>query len=365
MNRPPAPDLATFLAREMARDPERWIANLAVDFRIHPRPEGDVVATLTRPRGPRCWVACPRTMLVDYGRDELVKLRPAWVRTLAEGLLWVAGQLAGGLGMDHAQVLGNLCLSTNMYGPEWETRDLAPLTAAAREAEPGRVLVIRSVNRVQNPGLLERAREQGWLPVVCRQVFLYRDPEHWRKRKGTRNDRRLVRRGGYHFRPLDPGDPATIRRARELYDLLYLEKYSRQNVQFTEHYLSEVARAGFLDLHGLYRDGDDLPCGVVGLVELGQSVTAPVVGYDTASPREEGLYRRLMYFTVSRAFERGRLLNLSAGAGHFKRLRGGEATEEYLLVQVDHLPAASRLGWRVLSWLSRVFYGPLLRRLEL
>ena len=88
------------------------------------------------------------------------------------------------------------------------------------------------------------------------------------------------------------------------------------------------------------------------------SLFAEYVGYDLDQPRELGLYRRLAAVPVLEAMKRGIPLNLSAGVGRFKALRGGEPVMEYLGVYVRHLPATRRAPWRAVHELSTRLLAP-------
>jgi hypothetical protein len=101
-------------------------------------------------------------------------------------------------------------------------------------------------------------------------------------------------------------------------------------------------------------------CGLVNDV-----MVSPVVGYDTSLPQSLGLYRRLAAVPVLTARECGVPLNLSAGVGRFKRLRGGEAVMEYLAVIDSHLPANRRFPWRFIEILSRGLLAPAVQGLRL
>ena len=104
---------------------------------------------------------------------------------------------------------------------------------------------------------------------------------------------------------------------------------------------------------------------MIAFFEADDTMTAPIVGYETSLPQALGLYRRLMALAARRARAGRLLLNMSAGAAAFKRNRGGVAAIEYSAVFTRHLP----LRHRVAAWLVRVLLDtiglPLLRRFEL
>jgi hypothetical protein len=94
-------------------------------------------------------------------------------------------------------------------------------------------------------------------------------------------------------------------------------------------------------------------------------LSAPIVGYDTSWPASAGLYRLLMAHVLNTTREREAVLNLSAGAAHFKRLRGGEPEIEYSAVLSRHLPAATRRTLRGLRTLTTRLGVPIMRHFQL
>jgi hypothetical protein len=56
---------------------------------------------------------------------------------------------------------------------------------------------------------------------------------------------------------------------------------------------------------------------------------------------------------------------LSAGAAHFKRLRGGVPAIEYSAVLADHLPEKTRKAIRMLHWATTKIGVPLMERFKL
>ncbi len=80
-------------------------------------------------------------------------------------------------------------------------------------------------------------------------------------------------------------------------------------------------------------------------------LTGAFVGYDQNLPQKLGLYRQVVTILISEAKKRGLLLNLSAGVGAFKELRGAFPVVEYDAVYDRHLPTRRRLAWR-LVWMA-------------
>jgi hypothetical protein len=104
---------------------------------------------------------------------------------------------------------------------------------------------------------------------------------------------------------------------------------------------------------------------VVGIFSQGDVSTAPIVGYNTGLPQSLGLYRLLMAQAFRHAIENQTLLNLSAGASGFKRLRGGMPAIEYSAVYARHLPLRSRRFLWTLHALTSCFGVPMMKWMKL
>jgi len=149
-----------------------------------------------------------------------------------------------------------------------------------------------------------------------------------------------------------------------LYRKLYLDKYTWLNPVYTAGFVAEAQKSGLLSFVGL-RSRDGQLDGFIGFFERGDTFTAPLVGYDTGLPAETALYRRLMALALRRARQTRRLYNMSAGAGAFKRHRGGVAALEYMMVYDRHLGLARRMATAtVLTIVNRIGI-PLVKGFEL
>jgi hypothetical protein len=89
-------------------------------------------------------------------------------------------------------------------------------------------------------------------------------------------------------------------------------------------------------------------------------LTTPIVGYDTARPAKQGLYRIASILFTQMADEMGARLNGSAGAADFKRIRGAHAVIEYSALFANHLPWGRRAVVAAQSWVLNRLAVPLL-----
>lgn len=307
------------------------------------------------------YVASPHSAYVLYARDEIdiVKLKAG--RTLARGVLGVMDALFRGIGLNRTVHLDNWMLSTNLHG-DWKGEGLPAMRSALIERFPDRFLILRSLDPWSCPELLEAARADGWVLMPSRQIWVTDDLfSGWKKRNSAQNDRRALNKSG-----LTIEDPATINsadadRIADLYHQLYIGRYSALNPVFTPLFVQESARLGLLDWR-LARDADGTIMAACGIRVAGGVATVPLLGYDLTRPRSEALYPIASYLASQWAMERGLRFNGSAGAAHFKQLRGATGQIEYMAVHAGHLSQTRRAGLAFLARSLNALMVPMLER---
>jgi hypothetical protein len=320
--------------------------------------------TINEPGGDNAWVCSPLTTYSRYALEETRRAVPGALAWPLAGVIGAAGRWLQAAALDKAVYVNNWLLSTNLY-PSAEGIDFNAVRDALKARWPGHAIWFRSLNFVQHADWLHGLATAGFELIPTRQVYLFRDVARCaREHQNLRRDFKSLRStslqqvDGSAFTMDDFVDCET------LYGLLYLEKYSRLNPHYTAAFLHQWHRAGLLELSG-FRDQSGRLRAVLGIFAQGSLVTAPVVGYDTAWPQSAGLYRLLMARVLAFTQERAGTLNLSAGAAHFKRLRGGEPAIEYSAVLCDHLPDRTRRALGVLRTLTTKLGVPVMERFEL
>lgn len=343
------------------------IENLHVKIERYFLKEGTtIMATRIDAIQANCYVASAYSMMVTYSKDEICKINSFFYQMFSHFLVNFFSLLLKSAKIDTLQVLNNYLLSTNFFSRFWE-EEVSPqvLQDLAIQRHPNHALLIRSLNKIQNPKLIKKLEDKDWLCIVSRQVYIFQD---WGKCKKTRNfqiDKKLLNSTRFVFVVPNLEEIQDFEEAKRLYDKLYLEKYSIHNVQFSAIYLQALCKEGLLHLRLLKDTKNDCYVGVVGMMGEEDVITTPIVGYDTSYPLEDALYRRLIAYSLSYSMTRDYRLNLSSGAPLFKTLRGADATLEYMYVYVKHLCFYRRFIWRILSIISLYFYGPLLKRFKL
>jgi hypothetical protein len=344
---------------------DRWIANtktilavLSVDDRVIP-------LTINEQEYENSYVCSPYTHYVSYARQELSLLNNRPVEMLLSAMLAPISLILKASRFNKTVHVNNWLLSTNLY-PSLTESQVEEVLAFLQAAYPQHTLVFRSLNKTTNDSLLEALKQRGCMTVPSRQVYML-DPQarggaSSKARWLIKRDFELIQKHGYEIVKPNDLSEADMPRLVELYNLLYLDKYSLYNPQFSERFFALAWRERLLQLYALRNIKSGRIDAVLGSFSRNGVMTTPVFGYDTALPKELGLYRMLSAVLVSLAREQGCLLHESSGAAQFKRNRGATSDIEYSAVFHRHLPLYRKVGWTLLYKVLQRVGVPLMRK---
>ena len=314
------------------------------------------------------YVVSPLTAYTDYATYELHQLGHHWWSPPLHGLIRSAGYWLERAQINRTVHVNNWLLSTNLYPPDWTGHDIGKMTDLLISEYPDHAVCFRSLNAYSNPQIMAQLQARHYLPVPSRQVYLFDatqgDQSSYLKRRDTRKDAKHLAHTGYTQIPGRDLTSADYARIETLYNLLYLEKYCPLNPQFSAQWLHAGQRDGWLELTAL-RSPEGSIDAVLGWVTNGHILSTPVVGYDTKLPQAMGLYRLVSQISLETVAQRRHVLNMSAGAAHFKRMRGGEPHIEYSWVYLRHLPPARQRAWKMLSYLLKRIGVPIMQTMKL
>jgi len=297
------------------------------------------------------YTVSPYSHYISYGGLEEVKhLNNPFAEIVVKALMHPLAWYFRHAGLDRVVFVNNYLLSTNLYPPV-SSEQLRAISEVLIQAFPDRAIVFRSVDQKKNPHIYETLGGLGYDLVLSRQVW-YMDPAAALKTRQCREDVRVLKKSAYEAVDGKDLSDAELHRAVELYGLLYLEKYSHYNPQFTFEFLKLARDEGILHMVGLRKDGR--LNGIMGFFVRHGAMTQPLFGYDTALPLEEGLYRLLTLVTLREGLKRGLLVHASGGVGKFKKVRGGESVTEYNAVFTKHLSSKRQRPWKLIGKVSDV-----------
>ena len=342
----------------MADDP---IDGLYADF-FHYQQDGVVIpVSCSVPIDDNCYAVTPLTLITGYAQEELPKINNMWVRRACYGLIKMLTPILKLARLNRVQTLNNQCLSTNMYSEEWQELNTESLRLQALRKEPTVPLQLRSLNNIQHGRIIERLNKEGWIALVTRQVYLHVSWDDFVVSRDFKRDLKLLEDQSWQYKELSTSEE--FDKAKELYDMLYLKKYSQNNIRYTSRYMEQASKKGLIKFIGIFHKGELLA--FFGIVVVGNSMTCPMIGYETGKPRRLNLYRRISVYIISYAWHNKLQFNMSSGAPSFKRNRKARPCIECSYIYIQHLPLYQRAVWRLVTFLADRIYRPLLIRYKL
>jgi hypothetical protein len=310
------------------------------------------------------YVCSPYTAYVLYAKDELSrKIKSHLIKWPLFGVIRLLSGWLQSAQINRNVHINNFLLSTNPY-PQWDGTHIQAITDFLTKEFPTHALIFRSLNVWQHRHLLESFTQNRYLLLGSRQVYIYPEPfEQWIKHNNNKQDRRIIRNKQLRYVNHD-AMREHLAEAVRLYNLLYLEKYSPHNPQFTLAYFEQMHATQTIHFQG-YTDSQNRLKAFAGLFVLEDTITSPLVGYDTTAPVQDALYIHAIQLIFDYKHHTSKLLNLSSGASGFKRLRGGKPSIEYSAVYVRHLPGHRQRIFRCIQWITHRIGIPLLEKYEL
>ncbi|WP_319380342.1 GNAT family N-acetyltransferase [Thiomicrorhabdus sp.] len=308
-----------------------------VEFANHSLP-----ATRNEDEYSNSYVCSLYNAYIDYARAELGLLKNPMLQVLLKSIIWQAGILLKWGKINRTLSINNWLFSTNLV-PNLSACDLRAETRRLALANPHHSLTIRSLNTHTDAETIEALKNNGWLLMPSRQVYLFPNGEReWWKRNNVKNDQRLLRKTELQLVTPEEHKHEDFADVAKCFQKLFIDKHSEFNPQFSEDYLACLHRHKLVEFFS-FRNDEGRIVATLGMFTQHNIVTAPIVGYDTDLPKSLGLYRLVMAQLLKLCYERNQCLNLSSGASHFKRQRGGVAEVEYTALYVRHLPLKQRL----------------------
>ena len=325
-----------------------WVSNCMAELTSVEIGSHLLPVTRTQYTEDNCYVCSPYASMVSYALYELQEVNHYTLRRILRSLIYCLAPLLRAADIDRVICVNNWMLSTNLY-PNWKGEDLENLTKRLIAQNPDHAIILRSLNQYSNADLSNALWDADYLRVPSRQVYIYPTDGTQLQRANTKRDLHLLHENSEHrivrHTELTDDDDERI---KQLYDQLYLEKYTPLNPQFTINLIRTWRKTGQLKFFGL-RNRKGVLDGIAGCFIVDKTWTTPIVGYDMKLPQSAGLYRMLMALIIEECKKREVTLNLSSGAAQFKRLRGGLPEIECSAVYCKHLSFSRRLTWKFVS----------------
>jgi len=355
---------AAYLSIHRQQPTQAFIANVRTEVDAIEAGGALFPVTVNDAEPNNAWVCSPLTTYASYALEEVERFGHPVIKAPLKGLASGFGHWLRHASIDRAVAINNWLVSTNAY-PDLDGIGLDQILAESMQRWPTHAVWFRSLNTAHHADWLRALSDRGCILIPSRQVYLFEDVADLAlHRTNLKRDLVLLHRSDLDHRITREFDDEDFRRIAELYKDLYIHKYSAFNPSYGWTLIKSWSQSGLLELSGI-RDDAGVLQGVVGLLRFGNLLTSPIVGYNTSLPPKFGLYRMLMALVMRQAVSDRCQVNLSAGAAHFKRLRGGEPAIEYSAVFAKHLPRRMQLPLKILGKATRQLGVPIMKRYKL
>lgn len=346
----------------LMRKPSTWIRNIDTRCLLLEVDEWLLPVTVNEEEYDNSYVCSPHTQYIGYVRDELRILENPLLRMGVQAGLAPLGGWMRRARINRIVFVNNWLLSTNLHVPLSRTRT-HQVAQFLQERFPDHAIAYRSLTELLHAQWMQDLTDVGHDLIPSRQIYLFHKDDDRRlsrrERSRMKQDLRLLQSSDYEVMEPEAIHADDAERIIDLYEQLYIHKYSRHNPQFTPLWIRRALETGFLHIQALRKEGRIN--GVIGYWIRDEWMTAPLLGYDRTRPQKEGLYRMLTALLTLEGKRRGLHLHLSGGAGKFKLYRGAASAIEYSAVLTRHLPVHRRIAWRALTLILKQAAVPLVK----
>jgi len=344
---------------------ESLINNLATGIELLEIDEFSYPITINNGNQPgNCYICNPVTGYTAYAIDETRHfVTNAFLNGCLKGFIRTISPVVGATGIDRVVHLNNWLFSTNPC-PAFDRTTLKKLCKKLVRQYPSHAIVVRSLNTFSDKASLDAFSAEGFHLLPSRQVYIFDGRLETRLSKDMKNDRALLRKTPFKEVANEDFSDADYQRCAELYAQLYIDKYTPLNPQYSADFIRRLHKSGVIQLQGL-RCVDANLVAIGGRFEYANTLTQPILGYDTFRPQKEGLYRLITYMAQRDALRHRLVFNMSAGAADFKRKRLAIPALEYSAVYTRHLKYHQNLATKITKSILAKMAVPIIKRYKL
>jgi len=299
------------------------------------------------------WICSLFTCQITYIKKALQRVSSinCALLVIIKMLLYIRACLARIINIDHVVFINHDLTSTNLWPDNINKID--KLIADISAKHPSRPLVFRSLNNVHNRQLIQSLLQNNCLLLRFREIthYDYNAPLTPKQKANIKCDFKLIEKNNY-VAVIDADiNEISISRLYQLYNNVYINKYSILNPQYTLLFFktilqdstfgSIIIKKNITDAFTIYKSNEI-------------TIQYPCIGYDLAIERKVGLYRQISSMIHKCAIQKKLLINESSGVLDFKKKRGGIQTSEYYAIYIKHLPFLKKVAWQLYLFFIKI-----------
>lgn len=337
--------IRSFLCSLVQEDPKTLISNVETRMQILTIDDLALPLSINCEEYDNSYVCSPYTHYITAAIEELKVINNRFIRTALKGFLKSIGAILKWGAVNRVVCVNNWLIPTNLH---YDLNDgqLEEITKFLTREFPHHAIQFRSLNHLTNSPLINHLNSLGYQMIINRQIYLI-DGRQMDAFSGNmmKKDFSLVKKSAYETRPIQESD---IENILAHYNSVYLEKYSLLNPNYTKNWTKLISTSDCWKIRALEKEKNI--DGAFAYLQIENVMTMPFFGYNVSLSQDCGLYRIISAMVAHDAKETKSILNMSAGASSFKRLRRGIDHLEFRAVYIDHLSYRQKTPWKLLKY---------------
>ena len=352
-----------YLVPMIENDIQKYIKNIKTDLKILKIDDILLPININEKEYENSYVSSLYTHYISYVKEELNKLQNPFLEFILNLILNILGFFYKLFEINKVIYVNNWFLSTNLY-IDLSENQYNRITKFLKEKFSDYAIVFCSLNENLQNKEISFLKNLDYKMLGSRQVYIF-ERDNRKKLKGKfknklNKDIKLLENSKYKIFNLKEEN---INDSLNLYNQLYLDKYSKYNPQYTKEFFNLCFEKKLLNFKILSNSNQVF--GMFGYYIRNNILTTPVFGYDMTIKKEEGLYKMLSAQLILEAEKKQCVLHMSSGASKFKLYRGALASIEYCGLLYKHLPLYRKTGYKLLCFIINKIAIPLIQNKEL
>lgn len=292
------------------------------------------------------FVCSPFSHYVSYAGITVEKIKNRFIKKAINASLKIYELLMKKGKINQVITVNNWLFTTNL-SPKMTPEALKKINEYLKASFPTHAILFRSITKQTCAEGYHALKSNGYHLIASRYMYLLDGTnDSVFQTRIFKSDLKFFRESAFKIVPPDEIEEADISRLQELYNALYIQKYSTLNPQFNTHFFKHLINNQLLQIHAVKED--DSYIGLVGYFCRNKQMISPLFGYDP-NDEKKGVYRYLSTILILEAQKHQAIFNQSAGGSFYKKIRRATGEMEYTAVYTKHLPVYRKLPWMILK----------------
>lgn len=302
-----------------------------------------------------CYLTSPYTNYISYAKDFICSLRNLRLKFFLFVFLKIITGIIRKKNLDKVIYINHWLIAT---GPQLELckEEIESLLFVLKRKFKDYTFVFKGVRQAD----VKKYAAVDLIPIFNRQIYLW-DPKNNEslRIRNFRNDRKLLNKKLILFEVTTNAQLQTVEHLHELYNKLYVDKYSTHNCFYSLKWFVQLLNNKAMTVYSAKLDNHIVFFAACFIYK--NELIASVIGHDSNISEQYKIYRQWTSYLMLLAEKNNKVLNLSSGSGKFKLNRGCKRESEYELIYFKHLPLHRKISW----WLISLIYNTIGKKIFL